>query len=138
MTMKKRTKDTATSSKKISDFVYENGGGETHSELSNMKKCKSILLWWLQNEGVMPTISEFFGIMILMFFDDHAPPHFHARYGGDEVVIQINPVGVLRGRIPPRALSLVIEWAQKYQQNLIEEWNRAANNKKLHKIPPLD
>jgi len=35
----------------------------------------------------MPTISEFFGIVILMFFDDHAPPHFHARYGGDEVVI---------------------------------------------------
>lgn len=86
----------------------------------------------------MPTISEFFGIMILMFFDDHAPPHFHARYGGDEVVIQINQVGVLRGRFPPRALSLVIEWAQKYQQNLMEEWNRAANNKKLHKIPPLD
>ncbi len=86
----------------------------------------------------MPTISEFFGIMILMFFDDHAPPHFHARYGGDEVVIQINPVGVLRGKIHPRALSLVIEWAHKYQQNLIEEWNRAANNKKLHKIPPLD
>ena len=86
----------------------------------------------------MPTISEFFGIMILMFFDDHAPPHFHARYGGDEVVIQINPVGVLRGKIPPRALSLVIEWAQKYQSNLMEEWIRAANNKKLHKIPPLD
>jgi phosphomannomutase len=86
----------------------------------------------------MPTISEFFGILILMFFDDHAPPHFHARYGGDEVVIQIKPVGVLRGKIPPRALSLVIEWAQKYQQNLMEEWNHAANNKKLHKIPPLD
>jgi len=86
----------------------------------------------------MPTISEFFGIVVLMFFDDHAPPHFHARYGGDEVVIQINPVGVLRGKFPPRALSLVIEWAQKYQQNLMEEWNRAANNKKLHKIPPLD
>ena len=86
----------------------------------------------------MPTISEFFGIMILMFFDDHAPPHFHARYGGDEVVIQINPVGVLRGKFPPRALSLVIEWAQKYQQNLMEEWIRAASNKKLHKIPPLD
>lgn len=86
----------------------------------------------------MPTISEFFGIMILMFFDDHAPPHFHARYGGEEVVIRINPVGVLRGNISPRALSLVIEWAQKYQENLMEEWTRAANNKKLYKIPPLD
>jgi phosphomannomutase len=86
----------------------------------------------------MPTISEFFGILILMYFDDHAPPHFHAKYGGDEVVIQINPIGVLRGKFPPRALSLVIEWAQKYQKNLMEEWIRAASNKKLHKIPPLD
>lgn len=86
----------------------------------------------------MPTISEFFGILILMFYDDHAPPHFHARYGEHEVVIQIYPVGVLRGKFPPRALSLVIEWAEKYQPNLMEEWNRAASNKKLHKIPPLD
>ncbi len=86
----------------------------------------------------MPTISEFFGIVILMFFDDHAPPHFHARYGGDEAVIQIHPIGVLRGKLPPRALSLVIEWAQKHQKDLIREWNCAANNKKLHKIPPLD
>lgn len=65
----------------------------------------------------MPTISEFFGIMILMFYDDHAPPHFHARYGDDEVVVQIDPVGVLRGKLPPRALSMVIEWAVKYQAN---------------------
>lgn len=86
----------------------------------------------------MPTISEFFGILILMFYDDHAPPHFHARYGDHEVVIQITPVGVLKGKFPPRALSLVIEWAQKYQHNLMEEWSRAASNKKLHKIPPLD
>lgn len=86
----------------------------------------------------MPTISEFFGIAVLMFYDDHAPPHFHARYGDYEVMIQISPVGVLKGYFPPRALSLVIEWAQKYQKNLIEEWNHAANNKKLHKIPPLD
>jgi hypothetical protein len=85
----------------------------------------------------MPTISEFFGILILMFYDDHAPPHFHARYGEHEVVIRIDPVGVLRGRFPPKALSLVIEWAQMYQKNLMDDWNYAANNKKLHKIPPL-
>ena len=72
-----------------------------------------------------------------MFYDDHAPPHFHARYGEHEVAIQIDPVGVLRGKFPPRALSLVIEWAQMYQQNLMDDWNYAANNKKLQKIPPL-
>ena len=86
----------------------------------------------------MPTISEFFGIMILMFYDDHAPPHFHARYGEHKVVIQISPVGVLRGPFPPKALSLVIEWAQIHQKELIEDWNYASNNKKLQKIPPLD
>ena len=85
----------------------------------------------------MPTISEFFGILILMFYDDHAPPHFHARYGEHEVMIQISPVGLLRGHFPPRALSLVIEWAQIHQKELMEDWSYAANNKKLHKIPPL-
>jgi len=57
----------------------------------------------------MPTISEFFGIVILMFYGDHAPPHFHARYGEDEALIRISPVGVLTGHLPPRALSLVID-----------------------------
>ncbi len=85
----------------------------------------------------MPTISEFFGIVILMFYGDHAPPHFHARYGDDEALIRISPAGVLAGHLPPRALSLVIEWAQIHQKQLMEDWNNAANNKKLQKIPPL-
>jgi hypothetical protein len=58
----------------------------------------------------MPTISEFFGILILMYYSDHAPPHFHARYGDDEALIQISPLGVLKGRLPQRALSLVMEY----------------------------
>jgi hypothetical protein len=85
----------------------------------------------------MPTISEFFGILILMYYSDHAPPHFHARYGEFEALIQISPLYLLKGNLPPRALSLVIEWAQIYQNELINEWNNASNNKKLQKIPPL-
>ena len=85
----------------------------------------------------MPTISEFFGIVILMFYDDHAPPHFHARYGDGEALIRISPVGLLAGNLPPRALSLVIEWAQIHQKPLMEDWDYAANHKKLQKIPPL-
>lgn len=85
----------------------------------------------------MPTISEFFGILILMYYNDHAPPHFHARYGDDEVLIQINPLIILKGRLPPRALGLVMEWAHIHQKQLMEDWNYASNNKKLQKIPPL-
>ena len=86
----------------------------------------------------MPTISEFFGILILMYYNDHAPPHFHARYGEYEALIRISPPGLLKGKLPPRALSLVIEWAQINEIKLIEDWNHAAHNKKLQKIPPLE
>lgn len=85
----------------------------------------------------MPTISEFFGIMILMFYGDHAPPHFHARYGEHEALIQISPLGIQRGYLPPRVLSLVIEWASIHQQELLEDWKRAEANQKLEKIAPL-
>jgi len=85
----------------------------------------------------MPTISEFFGILILMFYGDHAPPHFHARYGDYEALIRISPAEVLKGNLPPRALSLVLEWAKIYEKQLMDDWNHAANNKKLQKIPPL-
>jgi len=30
----------------------------------------------------MPRISMFYGIVVTMYSSDHAPPHFHARYGG--------------------------------------------------------
>ena len=57
----------------------------------------------------MPEISRFYGIIIAMFFDDHNPPHFHARYAGEKVAIEIESFRVLEGRISPRALGLVIE-----------------------------
>lgn len=57
----------------------------------------------------MPTISEFFGILILMYYSNHAPLHFHARYGENEALIQISPLGKLKGKLPPRALSSVME-----------------------------
>lgn len=72
-----------------------------------------------------------------MYFNDHAPPHFHARYGECEALIQISPIALLKGDLPPRALSLVIEWTKIHQKELMEDWNYAASNKKLQKIPPL-
>ncbi len=56
----------------------------------------------------MPEISRFFGIIIAMFYDDHNPPHFHARYGGYKASISINDFAMLEGYLPPRALGLVM------------------------------
>jgi len=85
----------------------------------------------------MPEIPRFFGIIIAMFYDDHNPPHFHARYGKDGVVIEITPLRVLEGQIPARALGLVMEWALQHQKELLQDWNLAKNNKPLKKIAPL-
>ncbi|RJP52954.1 MAG: DUF4160 domain-containing protein [Anaerolineaceae bacterium] len=85
----------------------------------------------------MPEISRFYGIIIAMFFDDHNPPHFHARYGGEKIAIEIESLRVLEGRIPPRALGLVIEWASQHKDELSASWELTKNNQKPKKIEPL-
>ena len=45
----------------------------------------------------MPTISQFFGIIIQMFWREHAPPHFHAMYGEYEAQIDIRTLEVIVG-----------------------------------------
>ena len=74
----------------------------------------------------------------MMFFGDHAPPHFHARYGEHEALIRISPLGILKGSLPPRVLSLVMEWAAIHEKELMEDWKKAEANQKLEKIPPLE
>ena len=86
----------------------------------------------------MPEISRFFGIIIAMFFDEHNPPHFHARYGKDGVAIEVNTLKVLEGWIPPRALGLTIEWASQHKEELIQNWELARRNQSLKKIAPLE
>ena len=86
----------------------------------------------------MPTISTFYGILIQMFWNDHAPPHFHALYGEYEVVIDISTLKVLEGKMPRRALTLVLEWAFQHRDDLVMNWNLCEKKKTLKKIPPLD
>ena len=66
----------------------------------------------------MPRISAFYGIVIAMYYRDHAPPHFHAVYGEYEATIVIATLSVLTGELPRRALRLVEEWAQLHQAEL--------------------
>ena len=66
----------------------------------------------------MPTISSFYGILVRMFFNDHDPPHIHARYGEFEATIEIESLRVLKGELPGRALNLVSEWAATAQNRV--------------------
>jgi len=86
----------------------------------------------------MPEISRFFGIVIRMYFLDHEPPHFHAFYGDAEAQLRIEPVGLLAGRLPPRALALVVEWATLHQAELQDNWRRLHADAPALKIPPLE
>ncbi len=85
----------------------------------------------------MPTISFFYGIMIQMFWKDHAPPHFHARYGKYKVAIDIQTLEIITGKMPARALTLILEWALKNRTALLEDWKLCQNNQHPRKIPPL-
>ena len=86
----------------------------------------------------MPEISRFFGIVIRMFFEDHNPPHFHADYGGDTALIDIRNLSVFPGRLPPRVMGLVIEWATRHREELFVDWERARDQQKLLEIDPLE
>jgi hypothetical protein len=86
----------------------------------------------------VPEISRFFGIVIKMFFDDHNPPHFHAEYAGSMALISIRTLSVFSGRLSPRAMGLVIEWATLHQQELLVDWERAQAQQDLRPIAPLE
>lgn len=86
----------------------------------------------------MPELSRFFGIVIRMFYKDHAPPHFHAVYGSAEAQIGISPIRVLNGQLPRRALSMVFEWTALHQHELLKDWELAAQELPLQFIDPLE
>lgn len=73
-----------------------------------------------------------------MYYNDHAPPHFHARYGGQTALIDIETGSLLRGRLSPRALSLVADWAVAHRDELRENWRRAQAHEGLLPVSPLE
>ena len=86
----------------------------------------------------MPTISMFYGIIIKMFFDDHAPPHFHAEYGDYELVITISPIKIIKDDAPKRVKSMVLEWTALQQEELLRDWELCKNMLPPFAIEPLE
>jgi hypothetical protein len=72
-----------------------------------------------------------------MYFNDHAPPHFHARYGEFEATISLETLDVIEGQLPGRGLSLVREWAMIHREELLEDWRLCRENALPAKIAAL-
>ena len=85
----------------------------------------------------MPTICVFYGIVIQMFWQDHAPPHFHALYAEHEALIDLRDLRVMRGSLPRRAMALVLEWAAEHRNELMEDWNLCSQLQTPKPIAPL-
>ncbi|MGH8654930.1 MAG: DUF4160 domain-containing protein [Gammaproteobacteria bacterium] len=86
----------------------------------------------------MPTISVFFGVVISMYWREHGPPHFHARYGEFEALVSIETLEVIRGHVPKRALAMVLEWAAEHRTELMENWRLCRAKANPNPIPPLE
>lgn len=86
----------------------------------------------------MPEISRFFGIVIQMYFNEHNPPHFHVKYNEHRAQIDIETFGIIDGSLPPKVLSLVVEWAALHQSELRKNWFDLINKGVFNKINPLE
>jgi hypothetical protein len=85
----------------------------------------------------VPRLSEFYGIVIYMYWRDHNPPHFHAMYGGEEAQVAIDDFRILAGSLPRTAVNLVGEWAALHRRELLDDWYRAQESDSLVPIPGL-
>jgi len=90
-----------------------------------------------QGKARMPEISRFLGISIFMYYREHEPPHFHAEYGEFEIIVEIEK-GVVSGRFPRCALSLVLEWCLLHKAELFTDWELATSKLPLTAIRPLE
>jgi hypothetical protein len=85
----------------------------------------------------MPTISAFYGILIRMYFNDHAPAHFHFQYAEYKATVDIKLLSITSGELPRRAQELVLDWAELHQQELLEDWQLCMTKQQPKPIAPL-
>lgn len=84
----------------------------------------------------MPIISMFYGIIIQMYYGDHNPPHFHARYQGMEAIFDLEGK-IIGGAFPSAQTKLVVAWCEIHHDELIADWEMTSKRKTAFKIDPL-
>ncbi|MBU1626670.1 DUF4160 domain-containing protein [bacterium] len=85
----------------------------------------------------MPIISQFFGIIIAMYWNDHSPPHFHAKYGEQEIIVEIESMKIT-GNMSKRAYNMVVEWTNLHREELLSNWELSKKREPLKSIDPLE
>ena len=73
-----------------------------------------------------------------MFYREHGQAHFHVQYGGQNAVFSLEPIANMRGSLSPRALRLVVEWAELHRGELLDDWQLASEKRALKPIAPLE
>ena len=84
----------------------------------------------------MPTISHFYGIIIVMYLrsKEHNPPHIHAITQDFDAPFAISTGELMDGFFPPKAQLLVKEFILKYQDELLEMWEKES----YRKLPSIE
>ena len=85
----------------------------------------------------MPTISMFYGIVVRMYYDDHNPPHFHAIYGDNKAIFNLDGE-LIEGNMPTSQIKLINAWTLIHRDELMANWQLAKNSETLYKINPLN
>lgn len=86
----------------------------------------------------MPIVSRFYGIIILMFHNDHLPPHFHIKYAEYRAQMDITTLELNEGRLPRRVLAMVLEWAAWHRAELMTNWRKIREGLPPDPIEPLE
>ena len=86
----------------------------------------------------MPILSEFSGIKIYIYWDDHLPPHIHAEYSNFRALIDIDKCVVIKGILPINKTNLVLSWCKLHKAELFDAWKKVCNHQMPLKITPLN
>lgn len=83
----------------------------------------------------MPTVSSFYGIIIVMYLRDkeHNPPHIHAITQDFAAPFLISNGEIMEGFFPPKAQAMVKEFIVQNRNELEEMWETEV----YKKLPPI-
>ena len=84
----------------------------------------------------MPVVSMFLGIIVTMYYNEHRPPHFHAKYQEHKAAFNFDGE-LIEGSMPSGKVKLIAAWAELHKDELAANWELAENGKDVYKIDPL-
>lgn len=87
----------------------------------------------------MPIISQFYGILIQMFFEKnekHNLKHIHIRYNEYKSIYDLEG-NLIEGKLPTKQRKLVEAWILIHKEELYLLWECIQNEGDYFKIEPL-